>query len=87
MGKNKQAVQKAQIKSEVVEAKEEQSKEIKKEKETEYPSELLAKSEAIKKFGLHQDIIRAILHEQSYTITDAIAEVQRYINSFKKKGE
>jgi hypothetical protein len=83
MGKNKQTVQKVQIKSDVVEAKEEQSKEIKKEKETEYPSELLAKSESFKQFGLHPDIIRAILSKQSYTITEAKAEVQKYIDSFK----
>lgn len=50
--------------------------------EQKYPKELLVKSEAIKSFGLHCDIIRGILVKQEYTIKEAKEAIQKYIDSF-----
>lgn len=63
-----------------------QADNIQEEKQTEsaqkYPSELLVKSEHVKTFGLHRDIIRAILNKPEYTIEEAKKAIQKYIDSF-----
>lgn len=52
--------------------------------EQKYPKELLVKSEAIKSFGLHCDVVRGILVGQEYTISEAKKAIQKYIDSFSK---
>ena len=52
--------------------------------EQKYPKELLVKSEAIKSFGLHCDVVRGILVGQEYTISEAKKTIQKYIDSFSK---
>lgn len=52
--------------------------------EQKYPTALLAKSEALKSFRLHRDVIYAILCKQEYTIRDAKQAIQKYIDSFEK---
>lgn len=53
-------------------------------KEPKYPASLLVKSEALRRFGLHYDILCAILGTQDYTLSDAKSAVQKYIDSFEK---
>lgn len=78
-------------KKEVIESKvEEKVKEKVEEKvegqpeveEQKYPTELLVKSEKLAQFHLHRDVIRAILTRQEYTLSDAIAAIKKYIDSF-----
>lgn len=52
--------------------------------EQKYPRELLVKSETIKSFGLHCDVVRGILVGQEYTISEAKNAIQKYIDSFCK---
>ena len=52
--------------------------------EQKYTKELLVKSEAIKSFGLHCDVVRGILVGQEYTISEAKSAIQKYIDSFSK---
>lgn len=54
------------------------------ENEPKYPTGLLVKSEALKCFGLHIDVIRGILIKPEYTIKDAKEAIQKYIDSFNK---
>lgn len=50
--------------------------------EPKYPKELLVKSKALSEFHLHPDVIRAILIEPEYTISNAKQALQKYIDSF-----
>lgn len=47
-----------------------------------YPTTLLLKSEALKCFGLHYDVIHAILYKQEYSIEEAKQEINKYLKSF-----
>lgn len=58
--------------------------EVVKPKEQEFPKELLVKSKQLSQFNLHKDIIRAILVNDSYTLSDAKEAIQKYIDSFKR---
>lgn len=74
-------------KKEVIESKVEEKVEEKVEgqpevEEQKYPTELLVKSEKLAQFHLHRDVIRAILTRQEYTLSDAIAAIKKYIDSF-----
>ena len=74
-------------KKEVIESKVEEKVEEKVEgqpevEEQKYPTELLVKSEKLAQFHLHRDVIRAILTRQEYTLSDAIAAINKYIDSF-----
>ena len=74
-------------KKEVIESKVEEKVEEKAEgqqeaEEQKYPTELLVKSEKLAQFHLHRDVIRAILTRQEYTLSDAIAAIKKYIDSF-----
>lgn len=55
---------------------------VQQQNEPKYPKELLVKSEAIKSFGLHCDVVRGILVGQEYTIKEAKSAIQKYIDSF-----
>ena len=59
--------------------KQEQARQV---SDPKFPVSLLIKSESIKCFGLHCDIIRAILYLSEYTIKDAKQAIQKYLNSF-----
>lgn len=52
--------------------------------EPKYPKELLVKSKALSEFHLHPDVIRAILVEPEYTISNAKQALQKYIDSFNQ---
>lgn len=52
-----------------------------------YNSELLVRSKLMSKFGLHKDILRAILSKESYTIGDAERAVLAYLKSDAFKVE
>lgn len=74
-------------KKEVIEPKVEEKVEEKVEgqpkvEEQKYPTALLVKSEKLAQFHLHRDVIRAILTRQEYTLSDAIAAIKKYIDSF-----
>lgn len=49
----------------------------------EFSKSQLSKSERLKKYGLHRDILCAILKKDKYTIEEAEKEIKDYINSFK----
>jgi hypothetical protein len=51
-------------------------------KEEMFPKELLVKSKQLEQFNLHKDIIRAILVNDSYTLSGAKEAIQKYIDSF-----
>jgi hypothetical protein len=69
--------QKAEIRE--VAATQEPKAEVKQDK---FPAEILAKSKTLSEFGLHRDIIRAILDDAEYTVEDAKKAIQNYIDSF-----
>lgn len=52
--------------------------------EQEYSRELLINSQAIKSFGLHRDVLGAILSKPKYSIQNAKKAVENYIKSFEK---
>jgi len=51
--------------------------------EQKYPTSLLVKSEALRQYGLHFDVVRAILNNSEYTMTEAKKAIQKYLNTFK----
>lgn len=51
-------------------------------KEQKFQKELLVKSKQISQFNLHPDVIRAILTEPEYTLSNAKEAIQKYIDSF-----
>ena len=51
-------------------------------KEEMFQKELLVKSKQISQFNLHPDVIRAILSEPEYTLSNAKEAIQKYIDSF-----
>lgn len=51
-------------------------------KEQKFQKELLVKSKQISQFNLHPDVIRAILSEPEYTLSNAKEAIQKYIDSF-----
>ena len=53
-----------------------------KPKEQKFQKELLVKSKQISQFNLHPDVIRAILTEPEYTLSNAKEAIQKYIDSF-----
>lgn len=55
--------------------------------EARFDSDLLARSKRFESFGLHKDILRAILTEKSYTIHDAECAVMAYLKSDAFKVE
>lgn len=70
-------------KKEVIESKVEEKVEGQpKVEEQKFPTALLVKSEKLAQFHLHRDVIRAILTRQEYTLSDAIAAIKKYIDSF-----
>lgn len=48
-----------------------------------YSSDALSISKALSKFGLHRDVIRAILVDDEYTIDEAEKVIQHYIDTFE----
>ena len=52
------------------------------EQEEVFDKELLVKSNTLACFGLHKDVIRAILTKESYTLSEAKNVIQKYIDSF-----
>lgn len=50
--------------------------------EESFEKELLIKSKQLECFGLHKDVIRAILTKDSYTLSEAKNVIQKYIDSF-----
>lgn len=48
-----------------------------------YSSDALSTSKALSKFGLHRDVIRAILVDDEYTIDEAEKSIQHYIDTFE----
>ena len=62
--------------------KQEESPVVSKPKEQKFQKELLVKSKQISQFNLHPDVIRAILTEPEYTLSNAKEAIQKYIDSF-----
>lgn len=58
-----------------------------KEIEQKYPRELLLLSQTVNSFGLHRDVVGAILVKPEYTIQEAKNSIEKYIKSFDSKGE
>lgn len=52
-----------------------------------YDSERLVRSHRMSEFGLHKDILRAILTEKSYTLAEAVNAVEAYLKSDAFKVE
>ena len=52
-----------------------------------YDSERLVKSFRLSQFGLHQDILRAILAEKSYTLPEAVEAIEAFLKSDAFKVE
>jgi cupin superfamily acireductone dioxygenase involved in methionine salvage len=80
--KSKQPEQNVEVKQEQIQeqiVEEPKKVEIPEQK---FPTELLVKSEKLAQFHLHRDVIRAILTRQEYTLSDAIAAIKKYIDSF-----
>lgn len=53
--------------------------------EPKFSKELIVKSKCIAEFHLHPDVIRAILVEPEYTLSNAKLAIQKYIDSFNHK--
>lgn len=47
-----------------------------------YPTELLIKSDKLKHYRLHIDVLRAILVKDEYSVSNAEKSINKYIESF-----
>ena len=55
---------------------------VSEKKALKFKVDALVTSKALSEFGLHRDVIRAILVDDEYTIEDAKNAIQKYIDSF-----